>query len=579
MSSQPYIPPPAAWRHHLLTGIFALLGIAISGRLVQLQGFKHTQFAAKVTRQSLVREDVIARPGDIYDRHGRLLATSINTRSLFLIPRQIENPWDIAFKLAKALDLKPDQLFERIGLNQTKHFLWVKRRLSAVEVEKVKELNLPPQTFGFRDEYLRRYPQGPLAAQVIGQRDIDGQGRGGVEQSLNATLAGRKGWRELIRDAQGRIIDVQPAAEEAPQSGQSVTLTLDAVIQLFTERALDEVVEQFQPQACCAVVLAPETGQILAMASRPSFDPNLPEAAAAEAWKNRVITDIYEPGSTFKPCIVAWALQKQVLRQDEIFNCEQGAYHMGRRILHDHHPYGDLSVTDILVKSSNIGMAKIGERLTNQGLYAAAMSFGFGRPTGIELPAEETGLVRPLKEWTSYSTGSVPMGQEISATPLQIIAAYGALANRGRLISPHLVLRQGDDKSRPSPVIVSEVVQAEIAEWLTESVLTEVINRGTGRKAQGKAYKMFGKTGTAQKQDPQTGLYSKNLNISSFICGGPADHPEALVLVTVDQPSKGGDGFGGTVAAPAAAKILEKTLQQHRIPTTTTIRSVIQPRR
>jgi len=561
-------------------GLFALLGAAISGRLIQLQGFKHTQFADKVTRQSLVREDVIARPGDIFDRHGRLLATSINTRSLFLIPRQIDKPWEIASKLAKALDLKQDQLFERIGLNQSKHFLWVKRRLSAVEVEKVKELNLPPQIFGFRDEYLRRYPQGALAAQVIGLRDIDGQGRGGVEQSLNATLAGRKGWRELIRDAQGRIIDVQPAAEEAPRPGQAVTLTLDAVIQLFTERALDEVVEQFQPQACCAVVLAAETGQVLAMASRPSFDPNVPEAAAAEAWKNRVITDIYEPGSTFKPCIVAWALEKQVLRKDEVFNCEQGAYRMGRRILHDHHPYGDLSVTDILVKSSNIGMAKIGERLTNQGLYTAAMSFGFGRRTGIELPSEEAGLVRPLKEWTSYSTGSVPMGQEISATPLQIISAYSALANHGRLISPHLILRLGEEpQSRPSPIIVSEVVQAEIAEWLTQSVLTEVINRGTGRKAQGKAYKMFGKTGTAQKQDPQTGLYSKSLNISSFICGGPADHPEALVLITVDQPSRGGDGFGGTVAAPAAAKILEKTLQQQRIPTSTTIRSVIQPRR
>ncbi len=579
MSSQPTYPTPAAWRHRLLIGIFALLGLAISGRLIQLQGFKHTQFAAKVTRQSLVREDVIARPGDIFDRHGRLLATSINSRSLFLIPRQIKNPWEIATRLAKALELNPDQLFERIGLNQTKHFLWVKRRLSAQEVERVKELELPAQIYGFRDEYLRRYPQGALAAQVIGLRDIDGQGRGGVEQSLNATLAGRKGWRELIRDAQGRIIDVQPAAEEAPQPGQPVTLTLDAVIQLFTERALDEVVEQFRPQACCAVVLAAETGQVLAMASRPTFDPNAAEAAAPEAWKNRVITDIYEPGSTFKPCIVAWALQKKVLRHDDVFNCEQGAYQMGRRILHDHHPYGDLSVTDILVKSSNIGMAKIGERLTNQGLYAAAMSFGFGRKTGIELPSEESGLVRPLKEWTSYSTGSVPMGQEISATPLQIISAYSALANRGRLISPHLVLRLGEDQSRPSPIIVSEVVQAEIAEWLTQSVLTEVIKRGTGRKAQGKAYEMFGKTGTAQKQDPQTGLYSKSLNISSFICGGPADHPQALVLVTVDQPTRGGDGFGGTVAAPAAAKILEKTLQQQRIPVTTTIRSVIQPKR
>lgn len=578
MSSQPYISPPAAWRHRLLYFFFAIIGLAICSRLIQLQGFKHEQFAARVARQSVIREDVIARPGDIFDRHGRLLATSINSRSLFLIPNQIVDARAAADKLAAALDLKADQLFERIGLNQSKQFLWIKRRMSAVEVEKVKELKLPAAIFGFRDEYLRRYPQGTLAAQIIGLRDIDGEGRGGVEQSLNATLAGKKGWRELIRDAQGRIIDVQLGAEEAPLPGRSVTLTVDAVIQLFTERALDEVVTQFRPQACCAVVLSAETGEVLAMASRPTFDPNSPEQASPDAWKNRVITDIYEPGSTFKPCIVAWAMQKQKLRHDEIFNCEQGAYKMGRRILHDHHPYGDLSVTDILVKSSNIGMAKIGERLTNEGLYSAAMSFGFGHRTGIELPMEEAGLVRPLAEWTSYSTGSVPMGQEISATPLQIISAYGALANRGRLVSPHLVLRVGDQESQPSPVIVSEIVKSEIADWLVQSVLTEVIKRGTGRKAQIKTYEIFGKTGTAQKLDQETGQYSKELNISSFVCGGPADHPQALVLVTVDQPAGGGDGFGGTVAAPAAAKILEKTLQQLRIPTGTTVRSALQKR-
>lgn len=557
---------------------FVLLGGAISVRLVQLQGFKHTQFANRVARQSIVRDDVVARPGDIFDRHGRLLATSINSRSLFVVPSLIDDPRHVAGQLAESLDLDADQLFERISLNSSKQFLWVKRRLSTAEVEKVKALELPASSYGFRDEYLRRYPQGNLAAQVIGLRNIDGDGQGGIEQSLNTHLAGKKGWRELIRDAQGRIIDIQSAAVESPLAGQSVTLTIDAVIQLFTEQALDELISQFHPQACCAVVLSAETGEVLAMASRPTFDPNKPEAASADAWKNRVITDIYEPGSTFKPCVVAWAMQKGLLRQDEIFNCERGAYRMGRRILHDHHPYGDLSITDILVKSSNIGMAKIGERLTNDGLFAAATSFGFGHRTGIELPMEETGLVRPLKDWTSYSTGSVPMGQEVSATPLQIITAYGALANRGRLISPHLVLRVGAEKTSSSPVIVSEIVKPEIAEWLTQSVLTEVIKRGTGRKAVVKNYEIFGKTGTAQKVDEQTGTYSRELNLSSFVCGGPADYPQALVLVTVDQPTGGGDGFGGTVAAPAAAKILEKTLQQLRVPTGTTVRSALQKR-
>ncbi|MDB5389276.1 MAG: Peptidoglycan glycosyltransferase [Planctomycetaceae bacterium] len=575
MSSQPNIAQPAAWRHQVVIACFALIGAAICVRLVQLQGFSHTQFAQKVAQQSVVREDVSARPGDLFDRHGRLLATTITSRSLFLVPSKIENPWEISNRISQALDLDGDQLFERLGLNQTKHFLWVKRRLSATEVERIKELNLAAGIFGFREEYLRQYPQGPLAAQVIGLRDIDGRGQGGVEQSLNSILAGRNGWRELIRDAQGRVIDIQPLAEESPQPGRSVTLTLDAVVQLYAERELDTLVEQFHPKGCCAVVLSAETGEVLAMASRPTFDPNHPEKASDAAWKNRVISDIYEPGSTFKPCIVAWALQKKLLERDEIFNCENGEYRMGRRILHDHHRYGNLSVTDILVKSSNIGMAKIGERLTNAGLFSAASNFGFGRTTGIELPTEEAGLLRPLAEWTSYSTGSIPMGQELSATPLQIITAYGALANRGRLNSPHLVLRIGDDAlSPPPPVFVSQIVKPDIAEWLVQEVLTEVIHRGTGRKAQLQTYQIFGKTGTAQKLDPDTGLYSKKLNISSFVCGGPADKPKVLVLVTVDEPTEGGDGFGGTVAAPAASKILEKTLQQLRTPVRPTLRSV-----
>jgi len=576
MSSQPIQYQPAAWRQHVVIAFFTLLGLAISIRLVQLQAFKHTEFARKVAQQSIIRDDVLPRPGDIFDRYGRLLATTVTTRSLYLVPSKIENPWEISSKLADALNLDRDQLFERLGLNQTKHFLWVRRRLPAAEVEKVRELNLPSEIHGFREEFTRKYPQGPLAAQVVGLRDIDGRGQGGIEQSMNSILAGQKGWRDLIRDAQGRVIDIQPAAESPPTSGLSVTLTLDAVIQLYAERELDALVENFKPKGCCAIVMSAETGEILAMASRPTFDPNFPEKAEAAAWKNRAITDIYEPGSTFKPCIVAWGLHRGVIQRDESFHCENGEYRMGRRILHDHHRYGALSVTDILVKSSNIGMAKIGERLTNAGLFEAATIFGFGRKTGIELPAEGEGLLRPLDEWTSYSTGSIPMGQELSATPLQIITAYGALANGGRLISPHLMLRIGDDEqSPPPPVFVSEIVEPEIADWLVQDVLTEVIHRGTGRKAQLASYQIFGKTGTAQKQDPETGLYSKRLNFSSFVCGGPADNPKLLVLVSVDEPSDGGDGYGGTVAAPAAARILEKSLMQLRIPVRPTVRSVL----
>jgi cell division protein FtsI/penicillin-binding protein 2 len=267
---------------------------------------------------------------------------------------------------------------------------------------------------------------------------------------------------------------------------------------------------------------------------------------------------MFEPGSTFKPFIVGAAVDHGLIKRNETFDCEFGAYRMGRRILHDHHPYGSLSVTDILVKSSNIGMAKIGERLENPGLFEAASIFGFGRRTGIELPGELNGQLHPLSSWTSYSTGSIPMGQEIAATPLQVAAAHAALANRGRYCSPHLLL-QVDDGSKPL-VVTRDVLSPDTARWLIEGPMVEVITRGTGQRAKLKGYSVFGKTGTAQKLDPRGG-YSHSSHIGSFVCGAPADDPRALVLVSVDEPTRGPSNYGGIVAAPAAADILRTTLE------------------
>src|SRR4029077_17136670 len=236
--------------------------------------------------------------------------------------------------------------------------------------------------------------------------------------------------------------------------GQTVVLALDAVIQVYAERALDAVVAQWKPRSACAIVLDPNTGDLLAMPSRPTFDPNHADEAQPEAWKNRPVADMYEPGSTFKPFVVAWGLAQGCLRHDEVFHCENGEYKLGRRVLHDHHKYGPLSVVDILVKSSNIGMAKIGQRMGNARLFQATMAFGFGGRTGIELPGELSGRVRPLKQWNSYSTGSVPMGQEVAATPLQIVAAFGALANGGTLKTPRLVVRiEGNANSAGAGIV------------------------------------------------------------------------------------------------------------------------------
>jgi cell division protein FtsI/penicillin-binding protein 2 len=561
------------------TGILCIWALLV-GRLIQLHLTSGSEFERLARRQRIFRETVPARPGEVVDRHGHVFATSVSVRSVYIVPRQIREGWEVACRLGDALEIPPGHLFENIASHPQQQFLWVKRRITEEESDRVRRLKLPADTWGFRDEFLRHYPQGATAAQVIGLRDIDGRGQGGIEQSLDAVLRGRDGSRELVQDSRGRVIEIRDDSDTPPHHGQTVVLTLDAVIQVYAERALDGVIAQWKPQSACAIVLDPKTGDVLAMASRPTFDPNRPQEALPEAWKNRPIADMYEPGSTFKPFVVAWGLAQGSIRADDVFNCENGEYRMGSRVLHDHHKYGPLSAVDILVKSSNIGMAKIGQRLGNARLYQAAMAFGFGARTGIELPGELSGRVRPLKQWNSYSTGSVPMGQEIAATPLQIIAAYGALANGGTLMTPRLVVREADRGGSAGAEIVSPVVDRGIADWVRREALSAVVSRGTGKKAAISGYEIFGKTGTAQKLDPLTGQYSRELHVSSFVCGAPVADPRVLVMISVDQPSVSlnGEHFGGSVAAPAAGELLRHALERLKVPADETLlRSAMLP--
>ena len=555
-------------RDRVIAAAMLVLFLLLSGRLIHLHLTSGAAFERLAARQRSIREIVAARPGEIVDRHGHVFATSICVRSVYIVPRRIHSGWATACALGEALGVDPDRLFEQIAAHPDRQFVWVKRRISDDEADRVRTLKLPADSWGFRDEFRRLYPQGSLAAQVVGLRDIDGVGRGGIEQTLDEYLRGRDGSRELVQDARGRVLEVRDDTASPPRHGQTVVLTLDAVIQVFAERALDAVIEQWKPRSACAIVLDPHTGGLLAMASRPTFDPNHAETAPAEAWKNRPSADMYEPGSTFKPFVVAWGLAQGCLRRDEVFHCENGEYRMGQRLLHDHHRYGALSVADILVKSSNIGMAKIGERMGNARLYQAAIAFGFGGRTGIELPGELSGRVRPLRQWNSYSTGSVPMGQEIAATPLQIIAAYGALANGGTLITPRLVIRDAGRGDSAGTGIISPIIDPQVTDWVRREALAGVVSRGTGKKAAISGYEIFGKTGTAQKLDPETGVYSRELHVSSFVCGAPVDVPRVLVMISVDEPSisLNGEHFGGSVAAPAAGELLHHALTRLKVP-------------
>jgi cell division protein FtsI/penicillin-binding protein 2 len=564
---------PSPWRSRLL--VIGVLGvwIILALRLIDLQIMNRLGLADKAERQRTLIETIPARPGDIVDRHGRLLATTIRAKSLFVNPEAIENPWEFARSIAEAAGIDSDRLFVRISESRDKQFLWVKRRISDEAAERVKALDLPKGSYGFREEYLRQYPQGQLAVHLLGLRDIDNHGQGGIEQSFDSVLRGSDGSRVLIRDARGRVIEVQESVQEAPRHGRTVVLTLDAVIQLYAERELDRIMEDWQPLHAGAIVLDPHSGEVLAMASRPSFDPNDLGDVPPDAWKNFNIASVYEPGSTLKPFIVAWALKEGLIARDEVLDCENGAYRMGRRLLHDHHPYGALSISDVLVKSSNIGMAKIGERLTITRLFDALKSFGFGQRTGIELPGEVAGLVRPLADWDEYSTGSVPMGQELAVTPLQLISAHAALANGGQLMRPHLVLRHTDailpegpsaPPVRSGSSTVCTVIDADIANWLVQGPMVNVVKQGTGKQARLEDYTVFGKTGTAQKLDPDTRAYAKDRDVCSFLCGAPAANPQLLVLIVVDEP-KGDDLGGGTVAAPHAAELLRQSLIHLRV--------------
>ena len=551
-------------RARLVVTILGLGWLILSARLIQLQWVQRDKFAGKAEQQREFVEETSARPGDILDRQGRLLATTLAARSLYIVPVKISDPRQVAEALASVLGLSADSLTEKIAVNSQRQFLWIKRRLTESEIAAVKQLSLPKGAWGFRDEYRREYPQGVVAAQVIGLRDIDGVGRGGIEERFDSTLRGQSGQRHVARDSRGHVIEILDKDQQRPVPGQNVRLTLDVVVQLYAERELDQVMKEWQPESCSAIVIDPTNGDILAMATRPTFDPNRPQEASPESWKNRAVADIYEPGSTFKPIIVSYGLDQGILQREETFHCQNGEYRMGRRVLHDHHRYGVLSLTDVLVKSSNIGMAKIGERMGNEQLEKASTLFGFGRKTGIELPGEQPGILRPLKQWTSYSTGSIPMGHEIATTPLQLITAHAALANGGELVRPRIVLHDQQDSISALSRMTTPTVSRDTAQWIIEHPMQEVVVRGTGKKARIPGYQVFGKTGTAQCLSADGG-YVHGKYISSFVCGAPVESPRLLTLVVVNQSSVGGETFGGKVAAPAAANILRQALVYLRI--------------
>ena len=553
----------------VFTFLTCLLG-ALAVRLFWIQVVEHGHYRDASRSQHIEKDRDPARRGDVVDALGRPLATSRLLTSVAVDPALVEDRAAAAALLAEAAGVDPAPLARRMADPKCR-FAWVRRGIDdPAVVERLKALKIGKAPRSAKEavedplildqEMMRCYPMGPVAAQVLGFVGIDGKGLEGVERLREADLHGTDGERHVVRDARQRRIVVPGTDSVLPIEGKEVRLTIDAVIQGFAEDALRETFERFAPRGAVCVVLDARTGEVRALASCPTFDPARPGAAAAEARRARYVTDQFEPGSTFKPLIVAAAIEAGAIRADEIIDCGEGWIRIGKRTIHEHEPrgYGRVPVETLLAVSSNCGMARIGVRLGIPRTQAALAAFGFGRPTGLGLVGEVAGMITPAARWTeTYTLVSVSFGQEIAVTPLQLAASYLPVVGDGTLPKPRLFPAapgpDGTVAETPRVRVLSPSTAAAVRKMM-EAVVTEGTAKGIGRTG----YRIAGKTGTAQKmKGGQTSEY-----VSSFIGFAPAEDPRLIALVLLDEPSrKEGTPYGSKVAAPYCADVLRRSLR------------------
>jgi len=538
---------------------------ALSARLHEIQLTKHDLYSNLGRRQHYAEVTVPASRGAIYDTCGRLLVTSVERRSLWADPKLVNDASDSASALSPLLEIDEARL--KSVLTKDCRFVWIQRRIDDDLSDRIESLGLG-KGIRFSREFKRSYTHSSLCSQVLGFTNVDDEGLEGLEIAFDAHLSGTPGFRTLVREGSSkrRKIADPELTWQNPTPGKSLVLTIDAVIQSIVEEEIEEVYERHQPKAVVCIVTAPNTGHVLAMSTNPSLNPNELSSYTSEQLqelsRNRAITDLYEPGSTFKPITAAACLQSGVANEDTIVDCEGGAYLISRRTLHDVHAYDNLTFSDVIKKSSNIGIAKLGMKLGPERLHAFCLAFGFGNKTGIELRGEAFGMLAPADRWSSYTITSVPMGQEVAVTPLQLVMAYSAIANGGILMRPIVVRQIIDEAGKVTedfmPRPVRRVIRPEVSRRMCKILAAVTGDEGTGRRAAVEGTVVAGKTGTAQKLD-EDGRYSHSKFIGSFVGFAPAENAEVCVLVLVDEPKKKGY-YGGVVAAPAVGRIIERSL-------------------
>ncbi len=572
LSRQTESQPDVSIRRTLFVAAFvAFWMLGISARLVHLQVTRHDKLVARAHQQQQDAIETSPTRGPVLDREERELARTIDTTSVFIAPDEFkQNKNDTDAQITAGIECTAQSLSSLLGLDQRtvfnqindarnsgRRFLWIARRIAPDKATLLEAMDLAG--VHTKKEPKRFYPNGSLAANVLGFVGLDGNGLAGIEQVYNEKIVGEPGKIFIEKDSLGRAYE---STEVVGRPGQTIILTIDQSIQYQAEAALTTAIAQSGAKAGTAIVLDPHTGDILALANAPTFDPNDVGAASPAARANWALQNIYEPGSTFKIVAFSAAIEKGLAKPNDHIDCQMGSITVAKRLIHDHHAFGNLTLADALAKSSNVAAIKLGLRVGDPTMYDYITRFGFGSRTGIELPGETAGLVWPLKRWQPSSIGSVAIGQEVGVTPLQMVAAFGALANDGVRMAPHLIREirnaNGVATYRPNPE-QHRVISKETAGAL-RGMLEGVTLNGTAKKAQLDGYTAAGKTGTAQKVDPRTKRYSATKFVASFVGFAPVNNPAVVIIVVIDEP--GGSYHGGDVAAPVFRQIAEQILPE-----------------
>ncbi len=533
---------------------------AVLIRLVVLMIVDHEELSQKAEQQYRRIKTLKPQRGIIWDRNLRQVAVNIETDSLYAVPSKIKEVKELSFRLAPLIKVSSRELRRKIITKKNKDFIWLARRMDEKTLESVKQLksSMHLQTLGFITEPKRYYPKGRIASHILGHTNIDNEGLSGIELLYNDYIQGKSKQVHLGRDARGHSLS---KGIRGNVRGNDLLLTIDEGIQYIVEREIEKAMKKWEAEAVIAIMMNPGSGEILALANRPTYDSNFAGSVGPENRRNRAITDVYEPGSTFKAVLASAVIEEEAVNIDDVFDVSKGFIRVPGGIIRDIHRHKELTFTEVIKKSSNVGTVQLANIIGEDRFYAYIKKFGFGEKTDIDLLGEVKGLLRKKERWSGRSLASISIGQEIGVTALQLLSAYSTIANGGLLMKPYVVSEiispEGEIVKKVSPEVKRRVISENTARIVTDVLKTVVEKGGTAQKASIKGNLVAGKTGTAQMIDPETGKYSKDDYVSSFVGFVPADDPKISLIVVVFKPR--GARYGGVVAAPVFKDIILNT--------------------